>query len=313
MKGVALRGSLTDLDLRLLRIFAAVAESGGFAAAEISLNINRSTISIHIADLEARVGMRLCNRSRGRSGFSLTEQGRALYQCVKEMEVYLEDLRYQINAIQSEVTGQLRIALPDDLLEMSATTIDMAPVIAAFCEQAPKVDLSIIARSPIELDFDILNGHAEMGINTVFVRRPGLEYIPVSRHTNHLYCGPNHPLYEQAAEQVSLETVVRYELAASDSKVNADADRLISLFPHRGSAGHMEGRLLLINSGRFLGFLPDYYVAARGEKYPLRRVLPEHFFYHMENALIYKTGADKNRLVRMFIELMKVQLRREQV
>jgi DNA-binding transcriptional LysR family regulator len=52
-----LRRQLSDIDLRLLRVFIAVTESGGFAAAEIKLNINRSTISTHISDLEARLGM----------------------------------------------------------------------------------------------------------------------------------------------------------------------------------------------------------------------------------------------------------------
>jgi DNA-binding transcriptional LysR family regulator len=52
-----LRRQLSDIDLRLLRVFIAVTESGGFTAAEIKLNINRSTISTHISDLEARLGM----------------------------------------------------------------------------------------------------------------------------------------------------------------------------------------------------------------------------------------------------------------
>ena len=40
-----------NTDLRLLRIFKAVVECGGFAAAEVTLNIGRSAISIAISDL----------------------------------------------------------------------------------------------------------------------------------------------------------------------------------------------------------------------------------------------------------------------
>ncbi|MFT6052674.1 MAG: DNA-binding transcriptional LysR family regulator, partial [Halioglobus sp.] len=36
----ALLGSVTDNDLRLLRVFRAVVACGGFAAAELELNIN---------------------------------------------------------------------------------------------------------------------------------------------------------------------------------------------------------------------------------------------------------------------------------
>ncbi len=104
MNGSTLRGKLSDIDLRLLRIFVGVAQSGGFAAAEIELNINRSTISLHISNLEARLGMRLCHRSRGRADFSLTAQGEQVYHATKEMLSMLDGYRHQINAIQSQLT-----------------------------------------------------------------------------------------------------------------------------------------------------------------------------------------------------------------
>ena len=52
----ALIHSLSDIDIRLVRIFMSVTECGGFAASELELNIGRSTISKHISDLELRVG-----------------------------------------------------------------------------------------------------------------------------------------------------------------------------------------------------------------------------------------------------------------
>jgi DNA-binding transcriptional LysR family regulator len=69
----ALLGHVTDTDLRLLQVFRAVVACGGFSAAELELNINRSTISRHIKDLESRLNGTLCRR--GRSGFALTEEG----------------------------------------------------------------------------------------------------------------------------------------------------------------------------------------------------------------------------------------------
>ncbi|MGH8844684.1 MAG: helix-turn-helix domain-containing protein, partial [Advenella sp.] len=59
---------VTDFDLRLLRVFRTVAKMGSFTAAESALGITRSAISLHMSDLEKRLGMRLCQR--GRAGFS---------------------------------------------------------------------------------------------------------------------------------------------------------------------------------------------------------------------------------------------------
>ena len=62
---------ITEADMRLLRIFRAVAEAGGLTAAEVNLGMERSTISRHLLALETRLGGRLC--FRGPSGFELTE------------------------------------------------------------------------------------------------------------------------------------------------------------------------------------------------------------------------------------------------
>ena len=108
----ALLGNVTDSDLRLLRVFSAVAACGGFAAAELELNINRSTISRHIKDLETRLGVTLCRR--GRAGFALTLEGDA--RCspgsVKVMAA-MEDFQHEVDELHQRLTGSLAIAMFD--------------------------------------------------------------------------------------------------------------------------------------------------------------------------------------------------------
>src|SRR5260221_560007 len=64
---------LTDLDLRLIRVFLAIVDAGGVTPAQATLNIGQSTISTQLATLETRLGYRLCERGRG--GFPLTARG----------------------------------------------------------------------------------------------------------------------------------------------------------------------------------------------------------------------------------------------
>jgi hypothetical protein len=70
--------AITEYDLRLLRVFVSVVEHGGFSAAEKGLGITRSTISVHMSNLETRIRLRLCLRG----GFLLTEDGRSVYRAV---------------------------------------------------------------------------------------------------------------------------------------------------------------------------------------------------------------------------------------
>lgn len=65
--------ALSGLDFKLLKVFKAVVEAGGFSAAQNELNVGLAAISKQISDLEIRIGMRLC--TRGREGFCLTEEG----------------------------------------------------------------------------------------------------------------------------------------------------------------------------------------------------------------------------------------------
>ena len=71
-------GRVSDIDLRLLRVFVSVVEAGGFSLATARLNVAESTISTHMSDLEARLGIRLCERGRG--GFRITQRGQEVYQ-----------------------------------------------------------------------------------------------------------------------------------------------------------------------------------------------------------------------------------------
>ncbi len=81
-------GQVSDFDIRLLRIFKTIVECGSFSAAESTLGLSRSAISLHMGDLEKRLGMRLCQR--GRAGFALTDEGREVYRATQTLLAALE-------------------------------------------------------------------------------------------------------------------------------------------------------------------------------------------------------------------------------
>ena len=89
-------GTLSEGDIRLLKVFAKVVEAGGFSAAQIALNVSQSTISTHMTTLEHRLGVRLCQR--GRSGFKLTDKGQLIYQASQRLFASLEEFRSGVGA-----------------------------------------------------------------------------------------------------------------------------------------------------------------------------------------------------------------------
>jgi LysR family glycine cleavage system transcriptional activator len=70
--------TVRDLPLNALRAFALVYAHGGVRAAARELGISHSSLSRHLAELEAWAGVPLTRGPGGRRGLSLTPQGEAL-------------------------------------------------------------------------------------------------------------------------------------------------------------------------------------------------------------------------------------------
>ena len=107
--------SLSGLDFKLLRVFKAVVEAGGFSAAQNELNVGLAAISKQISDLEIRLGMRLC--TRGREGFRLTEEGRLVYQASIDLFASVDSFRDRLSSAQNELIGDLSIGVIDNTLQ----------------------------------------------------------------------------------------------------------------------------------------------------------------------------------------------------
>ncbi|WP_237057394.1 LysR family transcriptional regulator [Microbulbifer sediminum] len=298
----ALGGRMTDMDLRLLRVFREVVRAGGLAPAEVALNISRSTISLHLSDLEARLGMQLCLRSRGRADFKLTPEGEALYQAIGELDGHLAEFKSQVNAIQSQLTGSLRIVLPDDVLEIPQ--LDLPATLAHIRERAPQLQLDVQLAAPQELELEILAGRADVGINPLHTRRPGLDYRPLFNHQSLLYCHRSHPL--AAEPRVSEELLTGQELAAPSHAVLSGAAHFYRLFPNKSTANHMAARLAMIQSGRFIGFLPSYLAKRLQQDGDLIALRPDQFHYEIQNAATFKRTAADHPAVQLFLKALVV-------
>src|SRR4051794_850365 len=103
-------GYMNDVDLRLLRIFCTIVECGGITAAEAALNMANSTLSTHLTTLEDHLQLKLCQR--GRAGFSLTSEGRQVYEAALRMFQSLEEFRRSIPAAHAESRGEIKFLVP---------------------------------------------------------------------------------------------------------------------------------------------------------------------------------------------------------
>ncbi len=261
--------SLSDVDLRLLRVFAAIVHHGGFSAAMISVGMTQGTISTHMRDLETRLGLRLCER--GRTGFILTEEGRQVHAATLELFNSIERFQSRLGEAQGELSGTLRFGLVDAMV--SNVALNLSAALAAFHRAAPRVRLEIDVAAPQILHQGLLNGSYQVVLTPETTSTAShFRSRNVFAETQKLYCGQKHVLFGTHDENITTAALETQPFAGRTYM--ADAPICGVNFAWSAATPHMEGTLLLLLSGVYIGFLPDHYAEESVKKGVLRAILP---------------------------------------
>jgi DNA-binding transcriptional LysR family regulator len=100
---------LASVEFRQLLSFRAVAQSGSFHEAADALDYTQSAVSQHVAALEAILGVRLLDRSRGRRSVHVTEAGALLLRHADAIAARMQAARADLRAYSEGATGLLRV------------------------------------------------------------------------------------------------------------------------------------------------------------------------------------------------------------
>lgn len=126
------QGQYVDQIAALLEVH----EQGSFAAAAKSLNRHSSIVSKRISELEARLGVRLVERTTRQLHF--TEAGQSFIHRLKAVRDALEDAEKEVNDSASQLKGTLRLSVPG-----AFGRLWLAPMIARFGKQYPTLTIHV--------------------------------------------------------------------------------------------------------------------------------------------------------------------------
>jgi DNA-binding transcriptional LysR family regulator len=119
-----------------MRNFVRVVESGSISKAAEQLGMAKSGVSRRLTELEARLGVRLLNRTTRRS--SLTEAGRAYYAGAVKLLTDVSELDAATADTDATLEGTLRLAVP-----LSFGLCHLSPAIDEFLRAHPELDVNI--------------------------------------------------------------------------------------------------------------------------------------------------------------------------
>ena len=89
-----------------MRVFAAVVDAGSFVGASDAIEFSKPAVSRYVADLEARLGVRLLHRTTRK--LSLTDEGEVFYARCKELLSQIDEAEAELNSRAGTAIGQLK-------------------------------------------------------------------------------------------------------------------------------------------------------------------------------------------------------------
>ncbi|MFZ2218394.1 MAG: LysR family transcriptional regulator [Rhodoferax sp.] len=297
-------GQLSDMDIRLLRVFKSVVECGGMAAAELELNIGTSTVSRHIKDLETRLGLTLCRR--GRAGFAVTSEGQQIYSETLRLLAGVDAFRTSVDEIHKRMGGQLNIAMFDKTA--SNPEAHLGHAIALFTELAPEVSLHLHVAPLNAIERGVLDGQFQVGVIPGHRSSEALAYDELFSETMSLYCGTRHPLFGAPDEQVppDWEALRAHAFAGLGyHSPNMELSQQVRL-SRKATAYDQESIATLILSGQYLGFLPDHYAQAFARTGQMRALRPELFRYDCQFFSIVRRSPQPSRAALAFQSCLRL-------
>jgi LysR family transcriptional regulator, transcriptional activator for bauABCD operon len=287
---------LDTIDLRLLRVFITLVESGGFAGAQIALNLSQSTLSTHLADLEKRIGGQLC--IRGRKTFRLTEIGRSTFEASKKLFLNIDEFRYSIDAAQGRLTGRLRIGIVDGAV--SSPDLGLQHAIARMLKPDVDISIDLIQATPLELEQAVAEGSRDVVVGPFLQRAPGVIYKSLFREPHRLYCGRDHPFFLKSDAAIDRAQIEQARLSV---RAYRHMDDLYRIGHSRAAASvlQMEAQVMLILSGHFIGFLPCHIAEQWVAGGDMRPVLPNSYAFDSQHFVAHLRTSEAMPIIKAFL------------
>lgn len=146
---------MRNLDTTLVRTFVTAADNASMTAAANALNLTQGAVSQQIRRLEELLGCALFERDR--RGLRLTPPGERLFGKAKRLLSLNDEIWGDMT--RDAIGGRVRLGVPYDLVGAW-----LAPVLKAYAEACPQVEISLACASSPELTGLLAAGEIDLAV-----------------------------------------------------------------------------------------------------------------------------------------------------
>lgn len=193
------------MELRHLRYFVAMADTGSLMKAAERLHVAQPALSVHLANLEGELGTKLVTRSN--RGVTLTEDGAVLYERAVQILRYQREMIVELKGRNKKPSGRVSVGMLSTMPALMSHRLCQS-----VRERLPDVRLYLLEASSWALYEWLLEGRIDMAMLFSLPDMPELETIPLLREDFYLV-GPGHEVGGKA--EVQFEDLLNYRLATS--------------------------------------------------------------------------------------------------
>ncbi|HET9992003.1 MAG TPA: LysR family transcriptional regulator [Kofleriaceae bacterium] len=248
----------TELELRHLRVFMTVVETGAHTRAARVLGLSQSTVSETLAALDRALGMPVFHKGR-KGPSSLTPTGEALLPYARRILGITSELVSELATVSTQVNATLVVAAVESL---SAYVLPAR--LAALRERWPKARLEVQTATCHEIRDSVAAGKCDLGLTLEADR--GIADDSVLAEGRLVIVGaPSHPFAHRTASPRQLPHADFYTSDAS-----GDYHQMLRHYfevaempaPRTQSLGTVEGvKRGILAGGSALGLVPAHAVA----------------------------------------------------
>lgn len=298
--------------LNEIQIFVAIVERGSFIAASNHLKVPKTTVSRKIEELEARLGVRLLQRTTRK--MSLTEAGQAYYEHCERILAEIDEAERAVGQLAEVPRGNLRVSAP-----FSIGSRFLGRLLPEFLSRYPDVRVNLILSNVqedlVEGNFDLAvragrladSSHASRTLGLLrsrivasvgYAKEKGLPASPadLAQHRtlaliprderNGRYCWALEEVCEGRKKPQALETQINPVMICNDP------DPIVA-----AAIG-----------GEGLCFVPDLFIAEPMRQGQLLHVMPEWEGVSVPVSAVYPTRRGLSPKVRVFIDFLSEHL-----
>ncbi len=182
----------SPVNLRHLRVFIAVAETGNFSRAAEELLLSQSSMTVTIRQLEEDLGVRLLNRTTRQ--VQITADGEKFLSSARHVIDEFDRMIAAMRLSASQLGGTVRIAV------LPSVAIRLLPDVIAHIGETHD-DIRIVLRDDNArgLHRQVRENEVDFGIANRWGEYPELEYVPLTQDRFGVVCRTDDPLTKMGA------------------------------------------------------------------------------------------------------------------